>query len=261
MSVYPFLPSFFPNKPNPPSPKPLPFPSPPFSSPPASPCANPLAPHRSCPQKSTTLHSRHAAKLPRQRTFSDRLGGLSPQASGHHGLQNRAKTNPDPRTPMVPKILAFRTGAPRARPVVARFPVYQSGFRRLRGRSGHRPRVLHTFALPLPMACFSPFKNPSQKSTKIVSNAVTKEEMPARHDRQPRDPTRSDPTQPDTTLRSAITVAGRRVAVFGVAHREQRTPPGISPSRSRGPKTKRPQTKRTPLDREAARREVRTYLH
>ena len=84
---------------------------------------------------------------------------------------------------------------------------------------------------------------------------------PARHDRQPRDPTRSDPTRPDTTPRSAITVAGRRVAVFGVAHREQRTPPGISPSRSRGPKTKRPQTKRTPLDREAARREVRTYLH
>ena len=119
------------NKPNPPPPKTSLFPSPPFSSPPASLCANPLAPHRSCPQKSTTLHSRHAAKLPRQRTFSDRLGGLSPQASGHHGLQNRAKTDPDPRTPMLPKILAFRTGAPRSRPVVARFPVYKSGFRRL----------------------------------------------------------------------------------------------------------------------------------
>ena len=58
--------------------------------------------------------------------------------------------------------------------------------------------------------------------------------MPARHDRQPRDPTRSDPTQPDTTLRSAITVAGRRVAVFGVAHREQRTPPGNQPVAKQG---------------------------
>ena len=57
---------------------------------------------------------------------------------------------------------------------------------------------------------------------------------PARHDRQPRDPTRSDPTRPDTTLRSAITVAGRRVAVFGVAHREQRTPPGNQPVAKQG---------------------------
>ena len=154
------------NKPNPPPPKTSLFPSPPFSSPPASLCANPLAPHRSCPQKSTTLHSRHAAKLPRQRTFSDRLGGLSPQASGHHGLQNRAKTNPDPRTPMLPKILAFRTGAPRSRSVVARFPVYQSGFRRLRGRSGHRPRVLHTFAPYLRYRRFFPFKNRAQFSSK-----------------------------------------------------------------------------------------------
>ena len=39
------------NKPNPPPPNPLPFPSPPSSSPPASPCANPLAPHRSAPAK------------------------------------------------------------------------------------------------------------------------------------------------------------------------------------------------------------------
>ena len=67
---------------------------------------------------------------------------------------------------MLPKILAFRTGAPRSRPVVARFPVYQSGFRRLRGRSGHRPRVLHSFAPCLRYRRFCPFKIRSQFSSK-----------------------------------------------------------------------------------------------
>ena len=71
------------NKPNPPPPKPLPFPFPSFSSPPASRSANPLVPHRSAPAKSTS---------------------------------------PTP-PPNLPKILAFRTGAPRSRSVVARFPV------------------------------------------------------------------------------------------------------------------------------------------
>ena len=46
------------------------------------------------------------------------------------------------------------------------FPVYQSRFRRLRGRSGHRPRVLHTFAPYLRYRRFFPFKNRAQFSSK-----------------------------------------------------------------------------------------------